>query len=219
MSFQVRSPWHAAAARSCADRSLEAVVIQNLEFYNTDRYSYLLIHKNACSFMTSTIQANDRCAVACRPADGVRFAVVRDPWDRFVSGVQEDVKRFGWNLNAEWVASMNWSAYLVGLIDTERRRTGHISHVTLQTTYLYGADIDWHVDIADLDRFVAQHFESSGPLSNPGDALLKSQLVELLRRDGEALAVIEALLDVDRFTLDRIRQSDSMWRPPVGPVF
>ena len=60
---------------------------QDLEFYETDNFQYLLIHKNACTSVLKTIEYLKPQLSNVRNIQKICWTVIRDPYERFVSGL------------------------------------------------------------------------------------------------------------------------------------
>jgi len=65
-----------------------------IECYCTEKFQYVLIHKNGCSMVVDTMINNysvvmNEFIYNDRPS----FTVIRDPWDRTISGLSYDLER------------------------------------------------------------------------------------------------------------------------------
>ena len=66
---------------------------QNIELYETDKFQYLLIHKNGSSSVLESIKhLNPIVTYECN-FNKIRWTVIREPFERFVSGLKYDLKR------------------------------------------------------------------------------------------------------------------------------
>lgn len=65
---------------------------QNIELYETDKFQYLLIHKNGSSSVLECIKDLNPIATEHCNFNKVRWTVIREPYERFVSGLEYDLK-------------------------------------------------------------------------------------------------------------------------------
>ena len=65
----------------------------NIEFYETDKFQYLLIHKNGCTSVTNLINQFDYFVTDKKNLNKIRWTVIRDPFERFMSGLKYDLKK------------------------------------------------------------------------------------------------------------------------------
>ena len=63
--------------------------IQNLEFYETNSFEYLLIHKTGCQSVLRTFDSINVKVTMNQNKQSGKFCwtVLRDPMDRFISGL------------------------------------------------------------------------------------------------------------------------------------
>jgi hypothetical protein len=66
---------------------------QNIELYETDKFQYLLIHKNGSSSVRACVDPLNPFVTNKINLNKIKWTVIRDPYERFVSGLKYDLKR------------------------------------------------------------------------------------------------------------------------------
>ena len=178
------------------------MIFQNIEFYETPKYQYLLIHKNASTSILNFIQKDDYFITKNKNLSKVRWTVIRDPFERFVSGLVYDLKRN--NLKVE---DINLDKIFTSKVNEKIRQTGFVNHTCLQTLYLINADIDWYVDINDLEVFLKMHFNEKICLNKLENYDLKIDKEEVMK-----------YLKIDYEVYNQIMHSENLWEWQKGKI-
>ena len=126
---------------------------QNNEFIETDKFQYLLIHKNGSSSVREIIENDKSTRSSVQCPHKVRWTVIRDPYERFISGLNYDLKRNKIQLN-----EINIYELINDTVNLNTRMNTDINHCISQASYLMNANIHWYVDIKDLNVFLKMHF-------------------------------------------------------------
>ena len=176
---------------------------QNLEFYETDNFQYLLLHKNACTSILKTIDYLKPTFSEYRNIDKICWTVIRDPYERFNAGLCYDIKRH--NINIEDVElDKLFSTYL----EKNSRKKGNVKHTAFQSLYLMNSCINWYVDLSDLKMFLEMHFNKSFNLNkgpNIEEHFKKEEVLKYLHMEYEIY--------------NKIKMSPYIWEWQKGRIF
>ena len=179
---------------------------QNIELYETDKFQYLLIHKNGSSSVLECIKDLNPIATEHCNFNKVRWTVIREPYERFVSGLEYDLKRH--NLELKDIDS---SSLYSSRINTYSRRIGNVNHTASQVPYLMNTNIDWYVELKDLSTFLQMHFDNVKHLnvdSNKDKVELEIDKVD-----------VDKYLDLDYYVYNDILNSPNLWKWQNGRIF
>jgi len=177
---------------------------QNIEFYETKDFQYLLIHKNACSSVLKCMDHLSPVLTQEKATDKIKWTVIRDPYERFMSGLNYDLKRHNVDFK-----NINLEKLFYEKINIYSRPDGHVNHCISQFSYIINADINYYVHINDLDIFFKMHFNKS----------------EFLNKDSEEDNIILEKKDVmkylnfDYYMYNSIINSNNLWRWQNGKIF
>lgn len=198
------------------------IPIQNHEYYTNDTNQYLLIHKCGNSSVRTAFQYPGDTP---HPESGkVRWTVIRDPIDRFISGYIYDLDNLGFFKNPYNVEErvekhirdadvFNVYEYVSGF----QRGTGKISHTIPQTTYIMNQPIDYYVDIKDLSLFLETHVGKIDPVNESKVSKENKKIVtNVLKRHSQRLYDIHQM---DYYYFGQIEQSGRIWRWQNGKIF
>ena len=179
------------------------MIFQNIEFYETAKYQYLLIHKNASTSVLNFVCKDNYFITKNKNINKVKWTVIRDPFERFVSGLVYDLKRN--NLKIE---DINFNKLFTSKINEKTRKFGSVNHTCLQTLYLINSDIDWYIDINDLNVFLKMHFNESICLNKFKDHNLTIDKKEIMK-----------YLTIDYEIYNQVMYSDYLWEWQKGKIF
>tara|TARA_R110000822_G_scaffold212149_1_gene347619 strand:+ start:3685 stop:4230 length:546 start_codon:yes stop_codon:yes gene_type:complete len=176
---------------------------QNLEFYETDNFQYLLIHKNACTSVLKTIEHLKPKYSEQRNFNKVCWTVIRDPYERFMAGLSYDIERQ--KMKIEDVSLDNlFSTYH----EKTSREKGNVSHTAYQSIYLINSCINWYVDLPDLKNFLNMHFNKSFYLNRGPDIKQYFKKEEVLK-----------YLKMEYEIYNKIKLSSFIWEWQKGNIF
>jgi hypothetical protein len=177
---------------------------QHNEFIEADKFQYLLIHKNASTTITDIIHKDKYITTMTQCPHKIRWTVIRDPYERFISGLSHDLKRHKVKLN-----EINIDELFNGAVNLHTRDNKNINHCISQASYLINTNINWYVDIKDLNIFLKMHFNESKILN-------KSEKKTELNLDKKE---IMKYLNFDYYVYDHIKNSDNLWKWNLGKIF
>ena len=177
---------------------------QNIEFYETDKFQYLLIHKNGSSSVKKTIDHLQPTCTTELNFKKVRWAVIREPYERFVSGLQYDLNKHKLNLEDVDIKSLFNSR-----VHYFSRMKGNVNHTTSQVPYLINSHINHYVELKDLDVFLKMHF---GRIENTN---INNKNIELKLDKKEIMKHLE----LDYYIYNSILNSPCLWKWQQGNIF
>ena len=128
--------------------------VQNIEVFKTTKFQYISICKNACTSMSNLIKDNYEYTLEINSVpDRVTFTTIREPYERFVSGLHYDYVRHKPDLNKVNVRDLFFDIHPL-----HNWQKGDLNHTTSQIFYLFNNIINWFVDTKDLVHFQKLHF-------------------------------------------------------------
>ena len=176
---------------------------QDLEFYETDNFQYLLIHKNACTSVLKTIEYLKPQLSNARNIKKTCWTVIRDPYERFVSGLCYDIKRH--NIDIE---NIKLDKLFLSNLEKNSKEAGNVKHTSYQSMYLINSCVNWYVDISDLNIFLEMHFNSSFYLNQGPDIKQHFKKEEVLK-----------YLNMEYDIYNKIKMSSFIWEWQKGKIF
>lgn len=181
---------------------------QNIEFYETDKFQYLLIHKNGSTSIRECMKNLNPVVTNKINFAKVRWTVIREPYNRFVSGLKYDLKKHG--LKQEEV---NYDTLHNSRINLWHD-TANVNHSASQIPYLINTQIDWYVEMKDLPTFLKMHFGKSEHL-NQSDINYKDPELGLDLDEPDVMK----FLDLDYYIYKQILSSRHLWKWQQGKIF
>tara|TARA_R100000664_G_C2684886_1_gene91361 strand:- start:90 stop:632 length:543 start_codon:yes stop_codon:yes gene_type:complete len=177
---------------------------QNIELFETDKFQYLLIHKNGSTSVVKCMEDLNYHVTTDVNFKKVKWTVIRDPYERFLAGLKYDLLRQGLELK-----DINQDNLYQSLINLKTRGPGDVNHTASQVPYLINTHIDWYVDSKDLHAFLKMHFNK-----------VEYQNVSLttLELNINKQEVMKHL-QLDYYVYDIIKNSSSLWRWQNGKIF
>lgn len=194
---------------------------QNIEYFTSEKDQYLLIHKCACTSVRRA-QNNYFKNVECLSFpdfNKVRWTVLRDPYDRFISGIAYDLNINNTNNIQDTLCSMieknNFFENIYEFINIKNRTTGKLSHIIPQSTYLFQQPLDFYVDIKDLDLFLSINYNTDNIKDNIGNKETYSLVEEVIENYKQKIIDIYSM---DYYVIERIKANNLFWRWNNGKV-
>lgn len=194
---------------------------QNIEYFTSEKDQYLLIHKCACTSVRRAQKnyfKNIEC-LAFPDFNKIRWTVLRDPYDRFISGIAYDLNINSSNNIQNTLCSMieknNFFENIYEFINIKNRVTGKLSHIIPQSTYLFQQPLDFYVDIKDLDLFLSINYNTDNIKENIGNKETYSLVKEVI--DNYKQKIID-IYSMDYYVIERIKANNLFWRWNNGKV-
>jgi len=180
------------------------MIFQNIELYETDKFQYLLIHKNASSSIVNCIKHLNPIVTDKININKVRWTIIREPYERFVSGLKYDLQRH--NLN---IKDIDYSSLFNSKINKFSRLNGNVNHTTSQVPYLINTHINWYIEMKDLNIFMKMHFDKV-EYCNENKINIK---LDLDKKE------IIKYLNLDYYVYNNILNSNYLWKWQQGKIF
>tara|TARA_A100001391_G_scaffold204044_2_gene198297 strand:- start:304 stop:846 length:543 start_codon:yes stop_codon:yes gene_type:complete len=177
---------------------------QNIEFYETEQFQYLLIHKNASHSIIKCIESLNPVITDKINLNKVRWTVIREPYERFIAGLKYDLQRHQLNIEDIEIKSLFNSK-----INNFSRVKGNVNHTASQIPYLINTHINYYVELKDLHTFLKMHFGKTEyqniDKSNVKIDLDKNEIIKYL--------------ELDYYVYDCILNSPYLWKWQQGKIF
>ena len=197
--------------------------IQNIEIYHTLTSNYLLIHKNACSQVLTTLQNNFTKVKRFEtlPNQNPYWTIIRDPYNRFISGLTYDILINYGNLNSldKILNLKKIKPLLFSKLNKNYRSTGFISHTLSQWTYIFNQPLNFFVNINDTTPFLDLHYPKPITDSNIMEKKYKDIVKEYINSNTSLKQLIHNLLVPDYFLYDHIQTQGLLWNWQMGKMF
>ena len=181
------------------------MIFQNVELLETDKFQYLLIHKNGSSSVSKCMESLDFNLTNRVNLTKMRWTVIRDPYERFISGLKYDLDRH--NLDIE---SIDHSELYNSSTNVFARERGHTNHTASQIPHLMNTHINWYVELKDLNTFLKMHFNKIECCNSNNNNDIK---INLDKKE------IMQYLNLDYYIYNKILNSSYLWKWQVGKIF
>jgi hypothetical protein len=201
-------------------------MIQKTEFFSTKEQCYILIHKNACSSIRANLRKEfGQRVIEGEPSRGIRWAVVRDPYTRFIDAVSYDIRRQ--NIAVTWedisikeyIQTINMPKYIANHISHTFTSLGLAPHSVLQTIYLFDNNVDVVVYVEDLKHFIPLHFKDPSPPENMGEPIHQDIVYRAMEEMPLLKKEVLGLLSVDYIMLEHMRTQGKVWTWGCGKIW
>lgn len=121
----------------------------NREYYQASNHQYLLIHKSGSTTVRKAFDFEYETTSIPHPRKIV-WTVIRDPVERFYSGLHYDSMQVG------ALGSPNWERIFTE-VPQDQRGGGKIPHTIPQSLYVLHQPVHVFVHLKDLDDFLRIH--------------------------------------------------------------
>ena len=180
------------------------MLFQNIEMYETDKFQYLLIHKNGTHSIIDCINNLNPIVTNRVNLNKVRWTVIREPYERFVSGLKYDLNRQ--NLD---IKNIDYKSTFNSLVHNQEGQNGNLNHSSSQISYLINTHINWYIHLKDLNVFMKMHFNKSKHCNKASnDIELNLDKEEIMKH-----------LELDYYIYNRILNSNYLWTWQNGKIF
>tara|TARA_R100000654_G_scaffold10181_1_gene22851 strand:+ start:2137 stop:2724 length:588 start_codon:yes stop_codon:yes gene_type:complete len=188
--------------------------IQNLEFYETNSFEYLLIHKTGCQSVLRTFDSINVKVTMNQNKQSGKFCwtVLRDPMDRFISALCHNLSLSNIELN-----KLDLKQLLFNVIHPNLRSVSLTPLTVLQTTYLIGSKVDMFVSHKDLNNFLQINFNTSFH-ENKGSLVLKKEVKDYIEENKNFKKALDKYLQIDYFVYQQILNNNQFWYWQLGKV-
>jgi len=182
------------------------------DIIETEKFQFVRIHKNGNISIEKCIKNNfkkEDIFYTNHLSKKVRFCIIRDPYERFLSGLKWDL----W-LNKVDIKDVNIETLFTANEHHLRNSwIGHIKHSTSQIPYLFNIQCSHYIDISDLNLFLKMHFgksehENKSPLDGPKDIEKHINKNEVMK-----------YLHLDYYLYNSLKKSPFLWEWQHGKIF
>lgn len=185
------------------------------ELVETTKFQYVRIHKNAnksvmnCILDTYKDDIHYTFGLSKKP----RFCIIRDPYERFLSGLRYDLF-----INQVDIEDINIDKLFMSN-ENHLRNTlnGRINHCISQIPYIMNYQISHYIDINDLSLFLKMHFSKSLHYNSFPEEHKKSKYYDIekyLNKEN-----IMKYLHLDYHVYNYIKNSPFLWEWQHGKIF
>ena len=201
--------------------------VQNTEVLKSDTSQYLKIHKNGTTFVQDCFKLNypnsfSRIITSNISSDIPLWTTIRDPYQRFTSGLAYDIKlnnRDDEDLE-EILNNINYKKLFLGKMHPLTRIQGNINHCLLQFTYLFNFNINFCVDVDVLNTFIKMHYENPPLRKNEQkDLLILTQISDIIQNTPKIKQVIDNYLSIDYYIINELYNNNLVWNWQNGKMF
>ena len=186
------------------------------EIVDTEKFQFVRIHKNGNGSVIKCIHNNfkkEEISYIHSLSKKVRFCVIRDPYERFLSGLKWDL-----HLNKVDVQDINIKKLFTSNEHHQRNSwIGHINHSTSQIPYFLNTQCSHYIDISDLNLFLKMHFEKSEHVNKLTEEPNNNEVCDIekyLDKDE-----IMKYLHLDYYIYNHIKKSPFLWEWQHGKIF
>lgn len=177
-----------------------------IEITETEKFQFLKIFKNGNTSVQHCIEDtypgkfwNSTAPAGKKP----RFAIIREPYERFMSGLIYDAENHKINIK-----DINFKKiFTTNEFHIRNRLFGNINHSSSQIPYLMNTGITHYIDLDDLDIFLKMHFNQTLNI-NKTEGKLTLDKQEIMKH-----------LVVDYQVYNQIQNSPYLWKWQQGRIF
>ena len=191
------------------------------ECFRTEKFQYVLIPKNGNSTIRQNVCDNHDWIVGGEEIDPDKplFTVLRDPWERTISGLSYDLYRNYGEVNDEILEDIDFKKMLYQPTHRFQRGTSFTSHISVQIGYLFDVQPNFYVDINQLSSFVKIHFENPTIKVNEGNLEFKNKVINLINSKPHIKNTIEKYIEIDYYFIERVRNTEIFWDFSMGKMW
>tara|TARA_R110000803_G_scaffold90808_1_gene158257 strand:- start:273 stop:887 length:615 start_codon:yes stop_codon:yes gene_type:complete len=200
--------------------------LHNIEILVTDSNNYLMLHRNGCFQISEHLKKNFSQVVTSGNTlinSNPYWTVVRDPYERFISGIVIDLLQVYNNLdNLSKVLTNDHlnKLFYQNYSFLKNHQKGFLNHTALQWIYIFNQPLNFVVNIKDLDNFLDLHFKErlNSTLTN-SPLGTKDIIHNFIENDLQLKNNINLYLSPDYYYLDHAKTQNLFWTWQDGKIF
>tara|TARA_R100000908_G_scaffold59970_1_gene37031 strand:- start:2822 stop:3388 length:567 start_codon:yes stop_codon:yes gene_type:complete len=182
------------------------------DIVETEKFQFVRIHKNGNGSVVKCIQNNfkkEDILYVHHLSKKPRFCIIRDPYERFLSGLK-------WDL---WLNKVNIEDVDIKTLFTANEHhprnswVGHIKHSVSQIPYLFNVQCSHYVDMSDINLFLKMHFGNSEH-ENKSKNKIKIDIEKYVDKNE-----IMKYLHLDYYVYNNLKRSPFLWEWQHGKIF
>ena len=179
------------------------------DIVETEKFQFVRVHKNGNSSIMKCIKNTygEEWIYTNQLSKKPRFCIIRDPYERFLSGLK-------WDLMINNVDIKDVCVEKLFTTNENHKRnglTGHIKHSSSQIPYFFNVQCSHYVDISDLNIFLKMHFNETAHETKSEDF----QNVEKYLDKNDVMKY----LHFDYYIYNHIKKSPFLWEWQHGKIF
>tara|TARA_R100001463_G_scaffold127269_1_gene185273 strand:+ start:1080 stop:1643 length:564 start_codon:yes stop_codon:yes gene_type:complete len=181
------------------------------DIIETEKFQFVRIHKNGNSSVVKCIKdtfKEEEISYVHHLSKKTRFCIIRDPYERFLSGLK-------WDL---WLNKVNIKDVDIKTLFTANEHhqrnswVGHIKHSTSQIPYLFNIQCSHYVDMSNIDLFLKIHFNKT---AHEGKQKYDDINIEEYIDKKEVMKY----LHLDYYVYNNLKRSPFLWEWQHGKIF
>jgi hypothetical protein len=182
----------------------------------TPDFQFVRIYKNGNSSVTKSIfntYKKEEITYNTFLEKKPRFCIIRDPYERFISGLKFDL----WRLKVDIKDVNIKKLFTSNELHVRNQMTGDLKHTVSQIPYLLNSQISHYIDIEDLNIFLKMHFSESVHEYKFTDLCKEEKFNDIEKHlDKEE---IMKYLNIDYYVYNEIKRSCFLWDWQNGKIF
>jgi hypothetical protein len=182
-----------------------------VEFIETKDFQYVRIFKNGNGSVMKCIKEKygDNGYTSTNHLNKkTRWVVIRDPYERFISGLAYDLKRHKVKIEDVNIKKL----FYMHQLHLRNSWSGNFKHSISQMPFMLTTQITHFIDIKDLNIFLKMHFGKTEKINNNNS---KKQEVENFLDKND----IMKYLHMDYYVYNFIKTSPFLWEWQHGKIF
>ena len=184
-----------------------------VELVETKDFQYVRIFKNGNKTIIYCIEEKynkDEIIYTSHLSKKPRWTVIRDPYERFISGLIYDLERHNINIKELDIKKL----FNMNPIHMRNTLLGNMKHSASQIPFILTTQVDHFIDIKDLNLFLKMHFGNTKH-ENKNENIIKKQKIEnFLDKDD-----VMKYLHMDYYVYNFIKNSPFLWEWQHGKIF
>jgi len=180
------------------------------EIIETEKFQFVRIHKNGNLSVDKCIKDNfkkEDISLVYHLSAKPRFCIIRDPYERFLSGLTYDI-----NINNINIKDINIKQlFNSNEVHPRNLWTGHIKHSISQMPYIFNTQCSHYIDIKNLNIFLKMHFNKT---AHENKSKKNNDIEKYIDKDE-----IMKYLHLDYYMYNTIIKSPFLWEWQHGKIF
>ena len=182
-----------------------------VECIETEDFQYVRVYKNANESIMKCIKekyGEDGYEASFHLNKKPRWAVIRDPYERFISGLAYDLDRHNVKIEDVDIEKL----FYMHQLHLRNSWAGNFKHSISQIPFMLTTQITHFICIEDLNIFLKMHFGKIEKINN--NNIKKQEIENFLDKDS-----IMKYLHMDYYVYNFIKTSPFLWEWQHGKIF